>query len=55
MSKTETVACPHCSSTQTFQSTCGKGSGSQAVQCKKCHKTFRVYFVNGEIEKVQLH
>lgn len=56
MSKTETVMCPHCSTTQSFQSAFfNKGNGSQGVQCKKCHKTFRVYFINGEIQKVQLH
>jgi len=53
MGKKTTIVCPHCASTQSVILTFSTGSGSQPVQCRKCLKPFRIYFVGGEIDRVK--
>lgn len=46
-----TVACPHCGTTATLN--VGIENGSSYGQCKKCHKTFRIYMKKGEVDQIK--
>ncbi|HOX44436.1 MAG TPA: hypothetical protein PK668_12605 [Myxococcota bacterium] len=48
-----TVVCVHCGTTATYS--VGVSNGASQVQCKKCHKSFKVYMRNGEVYEVKEH
>jgi hypothetical protein len=48
-----TVVCPHCGSTGTYNHGHSTGNGSTGVQCRACHKTFRIYVKNGQVDQVK--
>ncbi len=46
------VVCPHCGSTGTFPVGIKTGDGSSPANCPRCHKSFRIHLVKGDVSKV---
>ena len=51
MSSQETVACPNCGTTATYN--VGVSNGSTPCQCKQCKHNFRIHMKNGSVDQVK--
>jgi DNA-directed RNA polymerase subunit RPC12/RpoP len=51
MASKETVSCPNCGSTSTYN--VGVSNGSTGVQCKQCRTSFRIYMKQGNVDQVK--